>query len=167
MFLIINAVKIVSYLYDLNLFSSQSWFYLSQTQSNTDFGRGCSSERQLEARSWFPRPGVLATGPQETAIRARVPSLFLPSQERIQSRRQNVKNNVKKFIETKRACGKGHGQAQRESCAFGKFKSCMKGLFSPSVSSLRPSPFLSLPVNLSQDPPLECACVPLPRWILK
>ena len=108
-----------------------------------------------------------ATGPQETAVRARVPSLFLPSQERIQSRRQNAKNNVKKFIEKKSTCGKGHGQAQRESCAFGKFKSFIKGLFSPSVSSLRSSPCLSLLVNLSQDPPLECACAPSPRWILK
>ena len=61
----------------------------------------------------------------------------------------------------------GHGQAQRESCAFGTFKSFIKGLFSPSVSSLRSSPCLSLLVNLSQDPPLECACAPSPRWILK
>ena len=49
----------------------------------------------------------------------------------------------------------------RESLAFGKFKSFIRGQFSGSLSSLRPMTLLcSLLVNLSQYLPLGCRHTP-------
>ena len=55
---------------------------------------------------------------------------------------------------------KGDGQAQRESYAFGKFKSFIRGQFPGlCLPSGQSSCFVSLQplVNLSQDLPLGCA----------
>ena len=60
-----------------------------------------SSERWLEARSEFPKPGALTTGPQEPGVRAKSPYSCLPSQELIQMRRQKVKSKLKSLLKRK------------------------------------------------------------------
>ena len=51
-----------------------------------------------------------------------------------------------------------------ESHAFGKFKSFIKRQLYRSLSSLWPTVLFVPLANLSQDPPLRCACTPQPKW---
>ena len=71
------------------------------------------------------------------------------------------KNLIEKKITEERHMGK-------QSRVLGKFKSFKREQFSESLSSLRQIIFLCLPfINLSQDPPLGCACTLQPRLISK
>ena len=111
--------------------------------------------------SQLPSLGVLTAGPQGPAVRAKVPSLCLPSQEQIQARRQRVKGKVKRLLKRKVCVERPMAGKlrERESPTFGKFRYfIIKGQFSVSLSSLRPIILLcQLLVNLSQGPPLGCA----------
>ena len=78
---------------------------ISDSHSSKGQLSASNSRQYLEARSWFPRLGVLITGPQEPAVKARVPSPCLPSQEWIQVRRDKVKNRIKSLLKRK-ACVK-------------------------------------------------------------